>query len=46
LSAGITAASTVYLLAGTLLLTAAAFFVKADVEKMKTPGAAAPSLVS
>lgn len=46
LSAGITAASTVYLLAGALLLTAAGFFVKSDVEKMKAPGVAAPSLVS
>lgn len=35
LSVGITAASTVYLLAAALLFTAAAFFVTADAEKMK-----------
>jgi hypothetical protein len=35
LSAGITAASTVYLAAGALLLTAAALFVKKDSERMR-----------
>jgi sugar phosphate permease len=40
LSAGITAASTVYLLAGALLLTAAAFFVKKDSERMRVSLAA------
>jgi MFS family permease len=37
LSAGITAASTVYLLAGALLLAAAIFFVKKDSETIRNP---------